>query len=237
MPLLKDMASDFFIRHGANYDVDGGTVPEDIWNYGGVYTFPSSAALVSIVSDSASDTLLGVGARTVLIYGLDANWNEQSETVSLSGLTPVSTVNTYIRVNCFKAESVGTSGVNVGNITCTHQGAGTPVVAYMTVGNGRCEQCVYTMPANYNSAAIWKYTVSVGKQAASDVECILQFREYGKSWQIIDRINSNSQGSSESHQELIYPRLLSKKSDIRLRCVYSSVDSVGINGLIEIGLY
>ena len=40
----------------------------------------------------------GTGARTVLIEGLDENYDIQSETVTMDGTTNVVTTNTYIRL-------------------------------------------------------------------------------------------------------------------------------------------
>ena len=61
-----------------------GTDFETIWDDGGNYTFLTSAATMDIVSSSASDTM------QVLISGLDANYNETSETLTLNGTTSVS---------------------------------------------------------------------------------------------------------------------------------------------------
>lgn len=68
---------------GLNSDVDFGSVPEDIWEGGGVYTgFPSSAETIEVFSGSANDSSAGTGARTALLLGLDTNYNEISETIT-----------------------------------------------------------------------------------------------------------------------------------------------------------
>jgi len=74
-------------KFGRNLDIDSGTVPEDIWNGGGVYTgFQVGAEVVSeVLSSSASDT------GTVYIRGLRTPTSTEYETASytLSGTTPV----------------------------------------------------------------------------------------------------------------------------------------------------
>ena len=111
-----------------------GTDFETIWQYGGSYPFPTSAATLSCVSSSAADTM------TVLISGLDADYQEIYDVVTLQGLTPVSTTNAFFRVN----NAVILSGSNAGNITITH---GSDVVSYIGVEIGLSQQCVYTPPA------------------------------------------------------------------------------------------
>lgn len=82
--------SDRFFVHkfGRNSDQDSGDLPADIWDGGGgggAYTgFPvSDSETVELLSSSASDS------NTVFIEGLDADWEVQSETVTLNGTTPV----------------------------------------------------------------------------------------------------------------------------------------------------
>lgn len=79
-------------KFGRNTDVDSGTLPEDMWGGSSTYTgFPvgGNAERLAFVSTSADDAEAGTGARTVTIIGLDGNWNQQTETVTLNGLTTV----------------------------------------------------------------------------------------------------------------------------------------------------
>ena len=94
-----------FRKFGRNNDIDTSTVPEEIWNGGGLRYYPSTAAALNVVSTNANDTAAGTGARTVRVTGLDANWNEISEIVTLNGLTPVQTVNSYLRAD-IKAKKI-----------------------------------------------------------------------------------------------------------------------------------
>lgn len=117
---------------GFNRDI--ATDFETIWQYGGAYTFPTSAATLSIVSSDAADTM------GVLVSGLDENYQEIYDVVTLQGLTPVSTTNAFFRVN----SAVILAGNNVGNITITH---GSDVVQYIGAEIGLSQSCVYTVPA------------------------------------------------------------------------------------------
>lgn len=107
------------------------------WEVAGDYAFPSAAAQMTLVSTSTSDT-----AVTVLIIGLDANYNEIRETQTLTGTTPITTDNTYFRINDFitiAGNAVGTVTLKVGATTYTQINPGT----------GRDQKAVYTVPAGH----------------------------------------------------------------------------------------
>ncbi|MCA8203185.1 hypothetical protein LGM71_19215 [Burkholderia sp. AU33545] len=47
----------------------------DVWVGQGAYPFQTSAQALEIISSSANDAAAGTGARTVMVQGLDANFN------------------------------------------------------------------------------------------------------------------------------------------------------------------
>ena len=60
-------------KYGYNNDIDG--TAETVWPVGGLLTRLTSASTLSIVSTSASDTSAGTGAQSIIVYGIDANFN------------------------------------------------------------------------------------------------------------------------------------------------------------------
>lgn len=66
---------------------------------------PTSASVITFVSDSASDT-----SQSMYLKGYDANGYEDYETVTITGTTPVATSKTFIRVSQV-AKSASTAGV------------------------------------------------------------------------------------------------------------------------------
>lgn len=137
---------------GYNEDVD--TAWEPIWS-DGTLTLPAAATVVKISSGNANDTANGTGARTVVISGLDANYNTISETVALAGQTAVNTVQSYFRINGFYVASVGTDGTAAGIIY-----AGTGVVAsgipatvfdQIPLGWNSRQTAAYTVPAEHTA--------------------------------------------------------------------------------------
>lgn len=110
-----------------------------VWENVAAYTFPSSAVVMTLQSSSASDT--GV---SVLINGLDANYNMISETVTgVNGTTGTTTVNSYLRINSM---FVTTTTATVGNITAKNGGT---TYAQINAGVGKTQMAIYTVPAGY----------------------------------------------------------------------------------------
>ena len=124
MPYLYDIAEDNVADHDVfrilGYNGAIGTSLEDVWEAGGSYVFPAAGGIqMEVISGSADDDgdPAGTGIQTVDIHYLDADHAEQSETVTLNGLTAVATTATDIlRVNEFHASAVGSGGVAAGNI-------------------------------------------------------------------------------------------------------------------------
>ena len=133
---------------GNNPDTDAATVPEDVWTGGGVYPWLTAATSLEIVSSSASDTAAGVGARSVIINGLDINYVEQSDTMTMNGLTAVAVPRQYYRINNAVVVTAGTSENNVGTITIRDSGGGT-TRGLISPGIGITKQAVYTVPAGH----------------------------------------------------------------------------------------
>ncbi|RQQ54292.1 hypothetical protein [Burkholderia stagnalis] len=120
----------------------------DVWVGQGAYPFQSSAQALEIVSSSANDAAAGTGARTVVVQGLDANFNQIQETVTLNGTSAVALANSYLRVNGVQVASAGSGNVNAGTVTLRLTGAGASQ-AVMSAGVGYAKQAIYTVPAGF----------------------------------------------------------------------------------------
>lgn len=112
-----------------------------IWEYNRAYTYLPTAQQLRVWSSSALDTDI-----TVAIQGLDANYNQITETVHLTnGITGVMTTQSFFRVN---GMNLTQTPMNVGNISIGNSGK-TIECTTIIPDAGRSQMCVYTVPAGY----------------------------------------------------------------------------------------
>jgi hypothetical protein len=119
---------------GVNRAVD--TAFETLWDGPNGFTLPGSALQMTAASSSASDTM------PLLIQGLDEDYQEISDIITLNGTTGVTTTQNFFRIN----SAVILSGSNAGNISISNGGA---VYAYIGVEIGLTQACAYTVPADH----------------------------------------------------------------------------------------
>lgn len=119
----------------------------DIWDGTGNVTLLTSAETLDVVSTSASDDLAGIGTRTLFLQGLDANYLEIGEVIVLDGLTPVTSTNSFLRINTVIGVTAGSNELNVGDIDITGTSSGTQV-AFIVVGTNSAQQAHFSVPDN-----------------------------------------------------------------------------------------
>lgn len=137
-------------KFGRSTNVDTVTPPTDIWDGGGIYTgFPNEVETLEISSSSVNDTLLGTGARTVIISNLlDGDGNEMPDViVNLNGTSWVSLgTQTYSRCTRIRVISVGSNGGNEGLITLRHTTTTANIFAVVPIGKNSTSIMAYTVP-------------------------------------------------------------------------------------------
>lgn len=136
---------------GYNGDVDTSEVT--VWPLPSIIAHPAAALQMKVSSTSANDTSAGTGARTVVIQGLDANYVEISETVTLNGQTEVLTAQSFFRINYAYVATAGSTNSAAGDIyfgtgTVT---AGVPATVYNIIKYDFNNTVTghYTVPAGY----------------------------------------------------------------------------------------
>lgn len=166
MTRLKDIykgeyGTDFYLRIAKgemsgfkNYNIFGykqgisTTVLDDVSQIPATTVIPTPDGIqLRAVSSSANDiAVTGSGIRTLELYFLDTNYNMQSETITMNGLTPVNTVATNIqRVLWIHTYTAGAGGVAAGNISLTNI-AGTVTYEYIVAGGNRSLSSHFTVP-------------------------------------------------------------------------------------------
>lgn len=107
------------------------------WEVASAYTYPTGSGLaMTVESTSTSDN-----GKTLLIQGLDSDYNDKTETVTLNSASPPVT-DLFFRIN----DVILTSGTtNIGTITLKNAGT---TYAGIRIGDGRNQASIYTVPAN-----------------------------------------------------------------------------------------
>jgi len=118
-----------------------------VWELNQEKTFLSAKEKIKIVSDSANDADAGTGARTVTITGLDEDYIEQNEDVTMNGVTAVATAKDYIRFIKAEVKTTGTGLKNAGNITILDNAAAL-YLGYMLAGENKTSGTFYTVPTD-----------------------------------------------------------------------------------------
>lgn len=138
--LIKGYLRERVFGYSPNVSAADGEV--EIWHdTPNSYYWITTASVLTVVSTSASDT------GTLIIFGLNENWELQTENVTVTGTTPVNTNNSWMRVNrCIYTNGDGTR--NIGEID-VYQTSVSNVVAEVGADDGITQQCIYTCPAGY----------------------------------------------------------------------------------------
>ena len=185
---------------------------ETIWNVGGIYAYPSSAAKMTATStDGANDEDV-----QVTIQGLDADYNQLSETVTLNGSGTQETNSFFLRV--FRAFIEGSQEPS-GTINITNTGT---TYARITLGENQTLMCVWTVPAGYTAYLLQK-----------DVTCLTEANNKFGTLRLISKklggvFRTHDKFSLENaHTEIAYstPIPFAEKTDIEVRAVGSSSNS------------
>lgn len=204
------------VKFGRSDDIQAATGVVDVWNSLSLYTGqPTGAAeTVEAFSDNAGDT------QTITIAGLDASFNEQSESLVLSGLTPVTSINTYSRV--FRV-TVDTPPINAGEITVRHSTTTANVFALVAAGRGQSTIGAFTVPANKTAVLESIYiTMARTNGSAGSANVTLRARIPGGVYRAIRNYEiSDSQPAQPNNQ---VPITLPAQTDVVVR-----VESVSDN--------
>lgn len=187
-----------------------GATFETIWNDSVAYTFPASASTLSAVSDNSGDTM------DVLITGLDANYVGISETVTLTGLTPVSTSKSFLRIN----SAVILSGANAGGISIN---IGATLHAFIGAGLGITQACIYTVPKDHS---LYLFRITVNSATATGSQYVTIRNYTSTSTGRVLRVAEATLSSSQAEYNRQVPFKIGEKTDFLFEAKSSSSTNV-----------
>ncbi len=202
-------------KFGRNDDIDSGSGYEAIWNGGASYTGhdATGAEVVEVVSADANDDDGDVGARTIQLYGLDANYQSIGETVTLNGTTAVDTVNSYLRLDRMIIRSSGSSGHNEGAITASQKTSGT-IFCVLPAEYSQTMICAYTVPAGY-TAYLTRWFVTLAGKTNADAVARFRRRPFGEVFQTKEEVAIQGNGNSAMNRSYApYNGPITEKTDM-----------------------
>lgn len=203
-------------KFGRNTDID--TTQEDVWTGGGTYTYSTTADITHVVSSSASDTF------EVEVQGLDTNWEQVTQTKTLTGTTGVALDTPLIRVFRMKNNSgtiaVGTIQVGVGAVTSAFT-AGN-LRGNIVIGFGQTLMAQYTIPLAKTGILTgwWADINKTNTTGALDVN--LWARSDGGVWRIQSTVGLQALGTSHFQHFYKPYAVYSAKTDLKVTGIGST---------------
>ena len=204
-------------KFGYNPDVDG--TEETVWGQGGNYPWFAGELTVFVSSSSANDSGTGTGARTILIQGLDENYAEVEETITLNGQAQITSQLSYLRIYRAFVTLAGSGGSAAGTIYIGSSGAtggvpNTSIYASLSLGN-QTQIAAYTVPAGHTLYVDEINFTAAVSQANKLVTCKFVSREFGSNvfrTRFIQVLQSN-----QLIQTFKYPQAFAEKTDLECR--------------------
>jgi hypothetical protein len=176
-----------------------------VWSGGTAYPWSSLVTSQTLYLKSSTNNATD-RSMPILIDGLDANYVEQTEVVTLNASdsrTAVASTKQFLRIHNVTCDGANT---NVGDITMhVTSGTGT-VVSKMSAGRGSARASVYTIPAGY-TGYLFKF------DASSTAATVVNFmrRTFNKAFTVLHvAIVDNS----TYIYEFPFPIVLSEKTDM-----------------------
>ena len=193
------------------YQASVGTSFVPVWEGNSSYTFPSSAIQMHIVS--SVNTGDDKTATFILINGLDANYNQISETIKLNGTTAVTTVKSYFRINSMSV----TGGAPTGNITLKDT-TDTTLYAEILAGNGRTLMGIYTVPAGYT---FYLSRIDINTSLNANPAGYATYQNY-QTTNGVSTVTIIAPFTNNYHTQRVMPRAVAEKTDIQLQAKAST---------------
>jgi len=201
-------------KFGFNPDING--TEETVWDAGGIYVYPSAAVAMTATTDAG--TPADDNGVKILIQGLDANYNEVSQEVTLAGVGTATTTQTFIRV--FRAYVSG-SQAPTGTINITNGGT---TYARVSLGDNQTLMSMWTVPAGY-TAYLSHLNIASGTPTGGQYMLVkLVAREFGGVFRTQLKQSIGSNGVADFVIE--YPLSFLEKTDIEVRASGSGANNL-----------
>jgi len=182
---------------------------DTVWSFGGAYTFPSSAGIITAISTSNQDAPGQTGALTVRLEGLDANYNEVEEDFTLNGTVGVAGTVEFLRTHRAYVLTGNNDNNNIGNINFTHS---VGVTCQIAAGMGQSQVAFYTIPAG-KSGYLRSFAATMNKNQENTVR-LFQKKPDGGVFRLASELNLYN---SNMHTTFSIPLYFTEKTDLEVR--------------------
>lgn len=220
-------------KFGENPDIDTGTVPEDIWEFGGEYNYDpvGTAPIVSLVSDDPLDT------QVIEVTGQDINRNEVVQQITLTGTTRVPLTTPLWRV--YRMANLADAGGEINGVVYCYTGlTNTPLAsevrAIIDDGNNQTLMALYTVPLGKVGFLYRGELGSSRSVSAGQSQCAYYSRRLGKVFRIKKRVDLANSGSSIYVDKRSFPDIIPSGTDIKLRVENVSANNTGVFGTFDL---
>ena len=230
LDLARGVIYDKFTKHKFGHSDFINSTESTLWTGGGNYVFPQTAETIRIqAGGNANDDVAGTGALSIIVEGLDANWDQITDTIVTNGASAsTATTNTYIRINRVYVESVGTfHGYNIGYITIENTSTNN-VLAIVEAEKSQTQTSIYSVPAGH-SAYLTRVEINLDA-ATNKTGDVMMFRyenaKTGSPRRIVWRLDS----ITEQHVTLFESYIsFEEKEDVVIRATATATSSLSAN--------
>ena len=186
-----------------------------LWENSTVYTYPGSALTMTAVSDSASDV-----AVTMIVQGLDINYDEIQASFTLNGTNAVTISTDFYRIN----NVITTAGNAVGTVTIANAGT---TYAKVRAGDGKSQAAIYTVPRGH-SFYLYRIDAFSG-QADATANRYVFFRNESRSATGVELRVAETTFRANMNIQRRFPFRYAEKTDIQFQCKSSaSTHEIGV---------
>lgn len=162
LQVSRGLVRDAEVRNIFGFNLLIGTSFIAAWENNTGYVYPNTSLQMTAVSSNTSDT-----AVTILVNGLDENYDRKSNTVTLNGTSAVN-IGSFFRIN----DVITLSGNAVGDVTIANNAT---TYAKMNAGTGKNQASIFTVPAGYE---FYLYRIDAFCATASLNNRVLFFRNF-----------------------------------------------------------
>lgn len=226
-----------FTQFGEVTSIDTNDTPVEIWSGASRYPYsaPHTADIVSLSSDSAADT------SDVLVYGLDINGAEVSQTITLAGQTRVALDTPLWRVLVMTSEALEGDEL-AGTVYCysgTTSTAGVPsgdsvIKLLIQEDHGRSFAALFTVPIGHVGFVLAYEGGVTRSQTTGAADVIVSARGYQRVFKAFRRFQVSNSGSSLARSEVSIPAPVPALGDIRFTCYSVSDNNTSVYAHVDL---